>query len=99
MEITQYDQLVSSETEALQSKMTRAIDAAMETIQRKQSELLANIKKDPRKSAIPRKNIRLVLQISNEQDCDRNGSDMSVTSSITISRRSGKTPIKKGRHF
>ena len=74
MEITEYERLVSSETEALQSKMTMAIDAAMNTIQTKQSELMIEIRSDPRKSAIPKKSIKLVLQISSEQESGENGS-------------------------
>ena len=74
MEITEYERLVSSETEALQSKMTMAIDAAMNTIQTKQSELMMEIRSDPRKSAIPKKSIKLVLQISSEQERGENGS-------------------------
>ena len=68
MEITEYERLVSSETQVLQSKMTRAIDAAMNSIQTKQSELMAEIKSDPRKSAIRKKNIKLNLQISIEKE-------------------------------
>ena len=68
MEITEYERLVSSETQVLQSKMTRAIDAAMSSIQTKQSELMAEIKSDPRKSAIRKKNIKLNLQISIEKE-------------------------------
>ena len=72
MEITEYERLVSSETEALQSKMTMAIDAAMNAIQTKQSELMMQIRSDPRKSAIPKKSIKLVLQISSEQERNEN---------------------------
>ena len=68
MEITEYERLVSSETQVLQSKMTRAIDAAMNSIQTKQSELMAEIKSDPRKNAIRKKNIKLNLQISIEKE-------------------------------
>ena len=67
MEITEYERLVSSETEALQSKMTTAIDRAMNSIQAKQSELMAEIKSDPRKSAIRKKKVKLVLHISTEK--------------------------------
>ena len=67
MEIKEYERLVSSETQVLQSKMTRAIDDAMNSIQAKQSELMAEIKSDPRKSAIRKKNIKLNLQISMEK--------------------------------
>ena len=70
MEITEYERLVRTETEALQSKMTNAIDAAMSTIQTKQSELMAEIKSDPRKSGMPKRNIKLVLHISNEKESD-----------------------------
>lgn len=64
MEIADYEQLVSSEIEALQSKMTAAIDASMNMIQTKQAELIANIKSDPRKSSIKKTNVKLVLQVS-----------------------------------
>ena len=73
MEITEYERLVSSETQVLQSKMTRAIDSAMNSIQTKQSELMAEIKSDPRKSAIGKKKVKLVLQISTEKE---NGPDL-----------------------
>ena len=76
MEITEYERLVSSETQVLQSKMTRAIDAAMNSIQTKQSELMAEIKSDPRKSAIRKKNIKLNLQISTEKENDPDLSDL-----------------------
>ena len=68
MEITEYKRLVSSETEALQSKMTMAIDAAMNTIQTKQSELMMEIRSDPRKTAIRKRNITLRLEISHKQE-------------------------------
>ena len=72
MEITEYERLVSSETVALQSKITMAIDAAMNSIQREQSVLMDKIRFDPRKTAIRRKNIKLRLEISNKQGGDEN---------------------------
>ena len=82
MEITEYERLVTSETQALQSKMTAAIDASMNMIQTKQTELMDSIKSDPRRSAIRKKNIKLVLQISNEQEDDKNESEMLETPSV-----------------
>ena len=70
MEITVYERLVRSETEALQSKMTMAIDEGMKMIQTKQSELMGEIKCDPRKSGMSKRNIKLVLQISNKKESD-----------------------------
>ena len=83
MEITEYDRLVSSETESLQSKMTAAIDESMYLIQTKQTELMDSIKSDPRRSAIKKKNIKLVLQISNEQEDDKNEIRMLKTPSTS----------------
>ena len=67
MELAEYERLVSSETEKLQAKMTTAINSIMETIQTKQSELMAEIKSDPRNRSIGKKNIKLVLHISSEE--------------------------------
>ena len=73
VELAEYDRLVSNETEVLQAKMTTAIDSAMETIQTKQAELMAEIKSDPRKSSIGKKNIKLVLQISSDESDGKRG--------------------------
>ena len=51
MPLKDYEKLVASETKHVQAKVTAAIDKAMETIANKQSELLTNIKFDPRKRA------------------------------------------------
>ena len=59
----EYEQLVVSETKRLQTKMTAAIDKSMETIAEKQSELMAIIKFDPRKSAILVMNFELELKV------------------------------------
>ena len=75
MEIIEYERLVSSETQALRSKITMAIDAAMISIQREQSVLMDKIKFDPRKTAIRKKNIKLRLEISNEQGDDKNSNE------------------------
>ena len=63
MKIKEYEQLVVSETKRLQTKMTAAIDKSMETIAEKQSELMAIIKFDPRKSAILVMNFELELKV------------------------------------
>ena len=48
----------------MQAKVTAAIDKAMETIANKQSELLANIKFDPRKTAAEKMTFELDFKIS-----------------------------------
>ena len=95
MEITEYDRLVSSETEALQSKVRAAIDSSMNSIQTMQTELMDSIKSDPRRSAIKKKIIKLVLQISNEQENDKNKSAMLETSSVRTSGLPRTIPRKK----
>ena len=63
MGITEYDKLVASETEKLQTKINSAIDNALKTIEKKQTELMTNIKNDPRKSAVDSMSLGLKLKI------------------------------------
>ena len=62
--LTEYEKLVASETNHVQAKVTAAIDKAMETIANKQSELLANIKFDPRKRTGEKMILELDFKIS-----------------------------------
>ena len=64
MPLKDYEKLVASETKHVQAKVTAAIDKAMETIANKQSELLANIKFDPRKRAAEKMTFELDFKIS-----------------------------------
>ena len=64
MEIKIYEELVATEIKRLQTKMTAAIDQSMETIAKKQSEIMANIRLDPRKNSILIMNVELELKIS-----------------------------------
>ena len=64
MEIKIYEELVATQIKRLQTKMTAAIDQSMETIAKKQSEIMANIQLDPRKSSILIMNVELELKIS-----------------------------------
>ena len=68
MEIPEYERLVSSETKALQVKVTTAIDAAIKTVGTKQAELMNNIKTDPRNTHVKKIKIKLALEVSEETD-------------------------------
>ena len=63
IEITEYDKLVASETQKLQTKVSLAIDNALKTIEKKQTELITDIKNDPRKSAVDSMSLDLKLKI------------------------------------
>ena len=64
MEISEYDRHVAKETKTLQLKVTAVIDDAIKTMGTKLTELLDNIKRDPRKSEMETIEMKLVLQIS-----------------------------------
>ena len=64
MEISEYERLVAKETKTLQLKVTAVIDDAIKTMGTKQTELLDNIKRDPRKSEMETIEMKLVLQTS-----------------------------------
>ena len=64
LEIEEYKKLVGSEVKLLQRKITAIKDKAMETIDKKHSELITKIKLDPRKSTIERFKFDLELKIS-----------------------------------
>ena len=64
MEISEYDRLVAKETKTLQVKVTAVIDEAIKTMGMKQTELLDNIKLDPRNSEMETIQMKLVLQTS-----------------------------------
>ena len=49
--ITEYEELVASKTQYLQNQVSTAIDEAIDEMDKKQSELSAQIKSDPRNSA------------------------------------------------
>ena len=59
MEFEAYEQLVENQTKLLQTKVTAAIDKGINAMEKKQSELIAKIKSDPRKSAIERLTLML----------------------------------------
>ena len=63
MAITEYENLVASEIIKLQTKVTSVIDNALKTIEKKQTELMANIKLDPRKSPVDNMSLELELKI------------------------------------
>ena len=63
MGLKEYDNLVASETKTLQTKVSSAIDNALKTIEKKQTELMTNIKNDPRKSAMGSMSFGLELKI------------------------------------
>ena len=64
MTIAEYERLVASETEQMQTKVNASIDRAISMLEDKRSELLTKIKADPRKSEIQRINLDLQLQTS-----------------------------------
>ena len=64
MEFEDYEKLIEKEIKLLQTKVTVAIDKGINSIEKKQSELIAKIKADPRKSAIESMKLELVLKTS-----------------------------------
>lgn len=70
MSIIEYERLVASETKHLETKcataINAAIDAAINAIENKRSELLEKIKSDPRQSAIQRINLDLDIRSKNQ---------------------------------
>ena len=62
MEISEYESLVTSQSKALQVKVAAVIDEAIKTMDSKQTELMNNIKRDPRKIDIEMLPIKLVLE-------------------------------------
>ena len=65
MGLKEYDNLVASETKTLQTKVSLAIDNALKTIEKKQTELMTIIKNDPRKSSMDSMSLSLKLKIKN----------------------------------
>ena len=63
--LKEYDNLVASETKTLQTKVSLAIDNALKTIEKKQTELMTIIKNDPRKSSMDSMSLSLKLKIKN----------------------------------
>ena len=64
MEFESYEKLIEKEIKLLQTKVTVAIDKGINSIEKKQSELIAKIKADPRKSAIESMTLELELKTS-----------------------------------
>ena len=95
--LTEYEKLVASETNHVQAKVTAAIDKAMETIALEQSELMENIKCDPRKRAAERMTLQLDFKISYSGllKCQRFVREKSNNNfSITNSSGGGIRPIR-----
>ena len=63
--IKEYEELVANKTQYLQNQVNTAIDEAIDEIEKKQSELLAQIKSDPRNIA-PQK-ISIELKVGMEK--------------------------------
>ena len=64
MKIEEYEKLVTEETELLQTKVTSAIDSAINKIEKEQSVMIAKLKFDPRKSSISKVSWEVELKIS-----------------------------------
>ena len=59
--ITEYEELVTRKSQYLQNKVSTAIDKAIDRMDKKQSELLAQIKSDPRNSALQKISIEIKI--------------------------------------
>ena len=59
--ITEYEELVTRKTQYLQNQVSTAIDEAIDEMDKKQSELLAQIKSDPRNIAPQKISIELKI--------------------------------------
>ena len=59
--ITEYEELVASKTQYLQNQVSTVIDKAIDEMDKKQSELLAQIKSDPRNNVFQTISIELKI--------------------------------------